>query len=424
MKAYKQRVVDDLLTRKLAGKGAVLIEGPKWCGKTTTAKQVAQSLLDLGDDNVLDQSKAMMSIDSKELLKGETPRLIDEWQQIPALWDTVRGEVDRRGEVGQFILTGSSVPPDPEQIRHSGTGRYGRIRMRPMSLWESGESTGEVSIKELFDGKDFGVITAKNSLREIAQLTCRGGWPQATFLEGEIALDQAIDYYNSVADVDISRVDKTRRSPERARQIMRSYARNQGHQIPYTTICSDIKANDTQSINDDTVADYVDALKKLFVVEDTESWNPNLRSKTAIRTSATRYFVDPSIAAAALGIGPGDLINDLKAFGMFFEGLAVRDLRIYADSLMGEVRHYRDSNGLECDTVLHLRNGDYALIEIKLGGLEKIEEGAKNLKDLSAMIDTDKMKSPSFLMVLIAVGDYAYRRPDGVYVVPIGCLKP
>ncbi len=424
MKAYKQRVVDDLLTRKLAGKGAVLIEGPKWCGKTTTAKQVAQSLLDLGDDNVLDQSKTMMGIDSKELLKGETPRLIDEWQQIPALWDTVRGEVDRRGEVGQFILTGSSVPPDPEQIRHSGTGRYGRIRMRPMSLWESGESTGEVSIKELFDGKEFGVITAKNSLREIAHLTCRGGWPQATFLEGEIALDQAIDYYNSVADVDISRVDKTRRSPERARQIMRSYARNQGHQIPYTTICSDIKANDTLSINDDTVADYVDALKKLFVVEDTESWNPNLRSKTAIRTSATRYFVDPSIAAAALGIGPGDLINDLKAFGMFFEGLAVRDLRIYADSLMGEVRHYRDSNGLECDTVLHLRNGDYALIEIKLGGLEKIEEGAKNLKDLSAMIDTDKMKSPSFLMVLIAVGDYAYRRPDGVYVVPIGCLKP
>ncbi|MBQ0137557.1 MAG: ATP-binding protein [Bacteroidales bacterium] len=424
MKEYKKRVADALLERKLAGKGAVLIEGPKWCGKTTTAKQIAKSLLDLGDDKVLEQSQQMMGIDSKELLNGETPRLIDEWQQIPAIWDSVRSVVDERGEIGQFILTGSSVPPDPDQIRHSGTGRFSRLRMRPMSLWESGESTGEVSLKDLFEGKEFGVLHPQNSLTEIAYLTCRGGWPQATFLEGEIALDQAIDYYDSIVDVDINRVDRTRRSPQRTRQILRSYARNQGQAVPYTTICSDIKANDTQFIADETVADYVDALKKLFVLEDMPAWNPNLRSKTAVRASATRYFVDPSVAAAALGIGPGDLINDLKTFGMFFEGLAVRDLRIYADSLRGEVFHYRDSNGLECDTVLHLQNGDYALIEIKLGGIDNIEEGAKSLKSLTSIIDTTKMKAPSFMMVLIGVGQYAYRRPDGVYVVPIGCLKP
>jgi len=424
-KGYKARIADELLRRKLAGKGAVLIEGPKWCGKTTTAKQQAASMLDLGDTGVLEQSMLVASIEPVKLLKGDTPRLIDEWQTIPRLWDCVRNEVDKRNEFAQFILTGSSVPPekDKEQIHHTGNGRIARMQMRPMSLWESGESSGKVSLSQLFAGDRPEVTDDAATLDDIAYLICRGGWPQATLLKGDIALDQAFDYYNTIADFDIQRVDGVRRSPLRTRQIMRSYARNQGYQTPYSTICADIYQNDSRTINDDTVADYVDALRKLFVIEDMHSWNPNLRSKTAIRQSDNRYFTDPSIAAAALGIGPGDLLNDLKAMGMFFESMAVRDLRVYAESMNGEVFHYRDSNGLECDTVLHMRNGDYALIEIKLGGKEKIEEGAANLKALAKILDPERMKRPSFMMVLTAVSPYAYCREDGIYVVPISCLK-
>lgn len=422
--AYKPRIADATLQRKLEGKGAVLIEGPKWCGKTTTARQQAASVLDLSDSKVLSQSQDLLSLDSGQLLRGATPRLIDEWQTLPELWDNVRSEVDKRNEFGQFILTGSSVPPEHNHIQHTGTGRITRMKMRPMSLWESQESTGQVSIKELFDGHKMDMIECSTCLSDVAYWICRGGWPQATLLKGDIALDQAIDYYNSVADFDIQRVDSVRRSPARARMIMRSYARNQGHQTPYSTICADIFHNDSQSITDETVADYVEALRKLFVVEDMHSWNPNLRSKTAIRQSDNRYFVDPSIAAAALGVGPGDLMNDLKAMGMFFESMAVRDLRVYAETLRGEVLHYRDSNGLECDTVIHLPNGEYGLIEIKLGGKEKIEEGAANLNALAGIIDTNRMKTPSFMMVLVGVGQYAYQRKDGVFVVPISCLKP
>lgn len=421
---YKPRIADATLQRKLEGKGAVLIEGPKWCGKTTTAKQQAASILDLSDSKVLTQSQDMISIDPEQLLKGDNPRLIDEWQTVPQLWDSIRCEVDKRNEFGQFILTGSSVPPEQDQIHHTGTGRITRMQMRPMSLWESQESTGQVSLKDLFEGKKTDVIECSTTLTDVAYWICRGGWPQATLLKGEVALDHAIDYFNSVVDRDIQRVDNVRRSPARARMIMRSYARNQGHQTPYSTICADILNNDSQSITDETVADYVEALRKLFVVEDMHSWNPNLRSKTAIRQSDNRYFVDPSIAAAALGVGPGDLMNDLKAMGMFFESLAVRDLRVYAETLRGEVLHYRDSNGLECDTVIHLPNGEYGLIEIKLGGKEKIEEGAENLKDLANLIDPDRMKTPSFKMVLTAVSPYAYQREDGIFVVPIACLKP
>jgi len=421
---YRPRIADATLQRKLEGKGAVLIEGPKWCGKTTTAKQQAASILDLSDSKVLMQSQDMISIDPEQLLKGDNPRLIDEWQTVPQLWDSIRCEVDKRNEFGQFILTGSSVPPEQDQIHHTGTGRITRMQMRPMSLWESQESTGQVSLKDLFEGKKTDVIECSTTLTDVAYWICRGGWPQATLLKGEVALDQAIDYFNSVVDRDIQRVDNVRRSPARARMIMRSYARNQGHQTPYSTICADILNNDSQSITDETVADYVEALRKLFVVEDMHSWNPNLRSKTAIRQSDNRYFVDPSIAAAALGVGPGDLMNDLKAMGMFFESLAVRDLRVYAETLRGEVLHYRDSNGLECDTVIHLPNGEYGLIEIKLGGKEKIEEGAENLKELANLIDPDRMKTPSFKMVLTAVSPYAYQREDGIFVVPIACLKP
>lgn len=423
MVAYKPRIADKLLARKMAGKGAVLIEGPKWCGKTTTAKQQAKSMLNLGDSNVLRQSLQMMDLSPITLLEGDTPRLIDEWQTIPPLWDTIRSEVDRRGDFSQFILTGSSVLPDAESTIHSGTGRFARIKMRPMSLLESGESTGSVSLTKLFEGEPLKPQVNQKGLEDIAYYTCRGGWPQATLLEGEIALDQALDYFDSVVERDIQRVDGVKRNADRARLLLRSYARHISQQISYATIKADMLSNDSQTLDEDTVADYIKALKRLFVIEDLEAWNPNIRSKAAIRTSDTRHFVDPSIGTAALGLGPKDLMNDLESFGLFFEDLAVRDLRIFADVLDGRLYHYRDSSGLECDTVLHRRNGTYALIEIKLGGEKAIEEAADSLKQLAATIDHTCMPQPSFLMVLTAVGPYAYRRPDGVFVVPITCLN-
>lgn len=425
MEKYKKRIADVILERKLQGKGAVLIDGPKWCGKTTTAKQISSSILDLGDSSVLDNARLLMQVNAKALLNGNIPRLIDEWQTLPPLWDMVRSEVDRRQEFGQFILTGSSVPADQDAIHHSGTGRIGRVSMRPMSLWESCESTGSVSLNDLFEGIPIDPQPNSLNLEQIAFLICRGGWPQATFLSGDIALEQARDYYDAIYKVDILRVDKTRRNSERTRLLLRSYARNQGQSVSLKKLCDDIKDNDNVLITYETISDYVDALKKLFVIEDMPAWNPNLRSKAAIQSSDTRYFIDPSIAAGALGVGPNDLVNDLKAMGMFFESMAVRDLRVYADALDGNVFHFRNSSGLECDAVLHRRNGTYGLVEIKLGGGELIEKGASTLKALSDKIDTDKMPTPSFMMVLTAVGDYSYRRPqDGIWVVPIGCLKP
>ena len=420
---YKQRIADKLLARKLAGKGAVLIEGPKWCGKTTTARQQAKSVLDLGDSDVLRQSQQMMDVSPKTLLQGETPRLIDEWQTIPSLWDSIRSEVDSRGDFSQFILTGSSVLPQVDETVHSGTGRIARVKMRPMSLFESGESSGSVSLKNLFEGGVIEPQLNKLSLEDLAFLICRGGWPQATFLHGELALDQALDYVDAVTEIDIQRVDGVKRNPGRARLLLRSYARNIAQQVSYGTIKADMLSNDAKSLDEDTVADYIKALKRLFVVEDLEAWNPNIRSKSAIRTSDTRHFVDPSIGTAALGLGPSDLINDLNSFGLFFEDLAVRDLRVFAEALDGRLYHYRDSSGLECDTVLHRRNGTYALVEVKLGGTKLIEEGVSSLQALANTIDTSRMPAPSFKMVLTAVGQYAYQRKDGIFVVPIGCLK-
>jgi len=296
--------------------------------------------------------------------------------------------------------------------------------MRPMSLFESGESSGLVSLEDLFNGVDFEPIPCEYELEDIAFMLCRGGWPQAVTVAREVALDQAFEYVDDVTKRDIQRVDKVKRNEDRARRLLRSYARNLAHQVPYGTLKADMMANDEQTLDEDTVADYISALKRLYVIEDLQAWNPNLRSKAAVRTTDTRHFVDPSIGTAALGLGPEDLVNDLDTFGLLFENMAVRDLRVYADALLGEVRHYRDSDGLECDAVLHRRNGTYGLIEIKLGGATNIEKGAKTLNDLAAKIDTTTMKNPSFKMVLIAVGEYAYRRKDGVYVVPIGSLKP
>lgn len=423
MVKYKHRIADRILERKVLGKGAVLIEGPKWCGKTTTAKQLSKSILDLGDSSVLMQSSQLIEIGPKALLEGKTPRLIDEWQALPTIWDCIRSEVDRRGEPSQFILTGSSVLPEAEEPIHSGTGRFAYIKMRTMSLYESGESTGSISLSDLFEGKSFEVLQNEMDIDELAYLICRGGWPWATLIPKEVALDQAFDYVDSVVQKDIQRVDKIKRSPDRARLLLRSYARNISQQISYATIRKDMLANDASTLDEDTVADYVKALKKLFVIEDLAAWNPNIRSKAAIRTSDTRHFVDPSIGTAALRLGPKDLINDLQSFGLFFEDLVVRDLRVYAEALDGELYHYRDSSGLECDTVLHRRNGSYALLEVKIGGENRINEGAANLLALAKNIDTNKMSAPSFMAVIIGVGKYAYQRKDGVYVIPIGCLK-
>lgn len=423
MEKYKQRISDRILKRKVLGKGAVLIEGPKWCGKTTTAKQLAKSVLDLGDSSVLRQSAQLIELSPKTLLEGKTPRLIDEWQALPPIWDSIRSEVDKRGEPSQFILTGSSVLPEADETIHSGTGRYAYIKMRPMSLYESGESNGKVSLSDLFEGKPFETQTNDLTIDDITYLTCRGGWPWATLIPKKVALDQAFDYVDSVVNKDIQRIDGVKRNPERAKLLLRSYARNISQQVPLSTIRKDMLANDSSTLDEDTVTDYIKALKKLFVIEDLTAWNPNLRSKAAIRTTDTRHFVDPSIGTASLGLGPKDLINDLKSFGFFFEDMAVRDLRVYAEALDGKLYHYRDSTGLECDTVLHRRNGSYALLEVKLGGKDLIDEGAANMLKLSQNIDTDKMPSPSFMAVIIGVGNYAYQREDGVYVIPIGCLK-
>ena len=424
MKQYRPRIADKMLSRRLMGVGAVLIQGPKWCGKTTTAEQQAKSVVYMDDPEYMDQNIELASLSPKKLLVGATPRLIDEWQLAPQLWDVARFEVDHRDEEGQFIFTGSAVPADTDKIHHSGTGRFAWLTMRTMSLYESGESTGEVSLNDLFIKPDVDIFGTNNlNIDSIAWLICRGGWPRATTINKDVALDMAYRYYEAVVNNDVSRVDNVRRDAERTKRILRSIARNQCAQISVNTICADIESNDTVSANRLTIASYLDALKKIFVLEDSLAWNPNLRSKTAIRSSETRYFSDPSIGVAALGIGPNDLINDLSTMGLFFESMCVRDLRVYADALEGTIYHYRDSKGLECDAVLHLRNGSYGLIEIKLGGEKNIEEGAKNLKLLASKIDTTKMKAPSFLMILTGTTKYAIRREDGVYVIPIGCLK-
>ena len=423
MKEYRKRIQDKILEKKLKGKGAVLIEGPKWCGKTTTAEQISKSVLYMAKPEDKEQNILLADINPSLLLNGETPRLIDEWQLAPKLWDAVRFEVDHRGEEGQFILTGSSVPANMESVSHTGTGRFSWLTMRPMTLYESGESNGSISLKSLFENNGNIEGISELSFEDIAYLCCRGGWPRSVFMDKEIALEQPFDYYDAIVNTDISRVDEVAKNPERVKNLMKSYARNIGSQASLETIKNDMINNDTFSIDTDTILSYINALKKIFVIEEAPAWNPNLRSKTAIRTTDTRYFIDPSIAVATLGLGPKDLLNDLNTFGLIFETLCIRDLRVYASSINGMVYHYRDASDLECDAVVHLRNGEYGLIEIKLGGDKLIEEGAETLLRLAKKIDTTKMKNPAFLMVLISTGKYAYKREDGVLVVPIGCLK-
>ena len=420
---YRPRLIDNIIDSYLEAFGAVCVEGPKWCGKTWTSSYHCKSEIMLGNPDGNFQNRQLAQMSPSLVLEGETPRLIDEWQIAPKLWDAVRFEIDHRNLEGQFILTGSAVPVNMDEVTHTGTGRFAWLLMRPMSLYESGESNGNISLEMLFQENDNITGTNNLSLQDIAYLCCRGGWPRSTFMDKDIALEQAFDYYDAIVQSDISRVDNVNRNPERAKKLMRAYARNLGSQVSNETLKNDMIINDSFSLDTDTVLSYINALKKIFVVEEAPAWNPNLRSKTAIRTADTRYFIDPSIATAALGLGPNDLIGDLNTFGLIFETLCIRDLRIYAESINGSVYHYRDANDLECDAVIHLRNGLYGLIEIKLGGDKLITEGAENLKKMYSKIDITKMKNPSFLMVLTATGNYAYKRDDGVYVVPIGCLK-
>lgn len=428
MGTYKHRIADEQLKDNLEAASLVLIEGTKWCGKTTTAEQQAGSIVYMNDPEHSESYAHLAQTAPKILLRGDTPRLIDEWQDAPELWDAARFEADHRDvKTGQFIFTGSTVIPveKREKLRHTGTGRMARMIMRPMSLWESGESNGALSFSSLFAGRlEEAYASNELGIEELAWLICRGGWPAALSMSRKGALKQSFNYIDAIAGADISQVDGIKRDREFTLRLLRSYARFQGAQAPLSSIYQDLKSNAESSMTEETISSYISALKRLFVIEDSPAWNPNLRSRTAIRTSNTRYYVDSSISTAALGVGPDDLIGDLNTMGFLFETMCIRDLRVYAEALDGSIYHFRDKNDLECDAVMHLRNGKYGLIEIKLGGQRLIDEGAKTLADLARKIDTDRMKAPSFLMVLTGTGAFAYKRKDGIWVAPIGCLKP
>lgn len=417
--AYLQRVCDKLLASELKASGAVLIEGAKWCGKTSTAQQAARSSLYMQDPDKTSSYLAAADTKPSLLLNGETPKLIDEWQMAPVLWDAVRFEVDKRNKPGQFILTGSAVPSD-NLVAHSGTGRISRLLMRPMSLWESGDSNGSISLKELFDKNTDISATSNLSIEKIAFLICRGGWPASVSQENESALKMATNYVESVINMDVQRVDGVEKNPERVRMLLRSLARNISTMISGQTIMADMESNDI-GISEKTLSSYLNALRRIFVIEDTPAWMPSLRSKTAIRTSPKRNFVDPSIATAVMRTNPSGLLNDFETFGFMFESLCTRDMRIYAQANDGAVFHYRDKNELESDMIISLRDGRWAPVEVKLGN-KQIDEAAKNLLFLQSKINTEKMGKPSFLMVVTG-GEFAYTRDDGVLVVPIGCLK-
>lgn len=419
-KYYKTRICDAILAKKLRTTGAVLITGPKWCGKTWTGLNAANSVLYMQDADKRASYLKLAQTSPSLLLRGEKPRLIDEWQMATVLWDAVRFAVDKEPSKGQYILTGSVVVDDDEEIEHSGTGRISRMRMRPMSLFESGESNGTVSLKDLFDGKTDIASESRLSIEDIAYAICRGGWPASLDMDRNDSLEVAANYLDSVVETDISSIDKSQKDPDRVRSIMRSLARNISTMTTDRTIIADVQANDI-SMSDKTLEVYLRALRKLFIIEDIKAWQPSLRSKTGIRTSDKRQFVDPSIAIASLGIGPDAIIEDFQYFGFLFESLCCRDLRIYSEGLKGNVRHYHDNKNLEADLIVALNDGRWAAVEVKLGSRE-IEEGAEHLKELASNIDTERFPAPSFLMILTG-GEYAYRRDDGVLVVPIGCLK-
>ena len=416
---YFPRICDGLVNEKLSYSGALLIEGPKWCGKTWTGKHAAKSVLYLQDPDKGAGYMELSRIMPSRLLKGEKPRLIDEWQEAPVLWDAVRFDVDQTGEWGQYILTGSATPRDDNKPKHTGTGRIARLRMRPMTLFESMESVGSVSLRQLFEGQEDVEGESQLDIPDLAKVICRGGWPEAV-AKRQTSAQIARNYVDAVVNVDVQKVDGVERNPYRVRQLLRSYARNISTMASLTTVLADIQANDV-AFSDTTMYGYVNALRRIFLIEDIPAWKPSLRSKAAIRTSEKRQLVDPSIATAVLRANVDSILDNFNYFGFLFESLVARDLRVYAQALDGEIFHYRDKDNLEADLVIRLNDDRWAAVEVKLGSKE-IEDGAKHLIELRNKVDTSNVGEPSFLMVVTG-GQFAYRRNDGVFVVPIGCLR-
>ncbi|MDR2615668.1 MAG: DUF4143 domain-containing protein [Oscillospiraceae bacterium] len=416
---YLSRIADRALGLALEASGAVLIEGPKWCGKTRTAREQAASVIFMQDpDNTTSYLKTADTRPSL-LLRGDAPRLLDEWQLAPALWDAVRFAVDERGATGQFILTGSAVPGE-DAFRYTGTGRISRMLMRPMSLFESLDSSGDISLKSLFDGDAPLEGVSSLTIEALASALTRGGWPESVGEHEDVALRRVYNYVDAVITHDVSRVDGVEKNPARVRALLRSLARNVSTTAGISALRRDVEG-DEETLSEKTITGYLNALYRIFVVEDLPAWNPAMRSKTALRNSPKRHFVDPSIATAVLRATPDALLADFNTFELMFESLCVRDLRVYAQANDGEVFHYRDQNGLEADAIIHLKDGRWGAVDVKLGSRE-IEESAGHLKKLRDKVNTDKMREPSFLMVLTGT-QYAYRRDDGVYIVPIGCLR-
>ena len=419
-KKYLPRIVDSFVDDYLEAFGSILIKGPKWCGKTTTAETKAKSVLKMQDSRRQQDYLKLADTEPAILLQGETPRLIDEWQMAPVLWDAVRAEVDERGEPGQFILTGSSVPKDGV-TKHTGTGRIGSLVMRPMTLFESNESNGKIRLGELFDGEaEINGVKSELTITDCAFAICRGGWPSSVGKSERSALLIAREYAEAICETDAAKIDGVTKNPERLKALMRSYARNVSTLATNRTVLEDIRANDSQ-ISETTLYSYLDALKRLFVIEEVPAWSPSIRSKTAIRSSNKKEFVDPSIAVSALGLSPKQLLKDFNTFGFLFEAMCIRDLRVYSQSLDGRIFYYSDNYGLEVDAVIRLSDGRYALVEIKLGSSE-IDRGAANLLKLKSLIAEKGLEEPGFLMVLTG-GAMAYTREDGVSVIPLGCLK-
>lgn len=420
---YYKRLIEDEIVKKLKTSGAVVVAGPKFCGKTTTCMLFQKSFVKLGTK----QAIAMARMNPKAVLKGDTPRLIDEWQKAPDIWNQVKDDLDFNYEFGKYILTGSSTPADKTEVHHSGAGRIAPVLMRPMSLWESRESKGSVSLQDLFDkGSAFPWdMNTDFTLDDVAYLLCRGGWPISVLADKDIAIDITKNYWNGLFVFEDCENERFRnKKPEVLKMIVRSYARHISTEAAISTIIADVRQNNERTMDPKTFDDYLEALKDLYVIEDMPAWNPSIRSKTSIRSTPTRHFIDTSIACRAMGVMPEDLLLDLESFGLFFEDMAVRDLRVYAETLGGEVRHYRDNAGLECDAVVHLEDGRWGAVEIKLGGDDLVEAGANSLKTLKSKIEEKSdEKSPSFLLVLTAVGG-AYKREDGVFVAPINLLKP
>lgn len=419
---YIKRIVDEELENKLKITGAVLIKGPKWCGKTTSAKQIAKSVLEMQNPDLQENYLELASTRPSLLLEGEKPRLIDEWQLAPKLWNAVRYSVDNIGLPNQYILTGSATPVEDDSL-HSGVGRFSILKMKPLTLYESGDSNGNISLRDILDGKrNIDGIKTDLNYEKIAHVLCRGGWPNSLKLDENLSLEVAKNYIDVLVNSDISRVDGVTRNPNLARIILKSYARQISTIDSDKALFDDVKAN-YSDVSDKTIIDYIDTLKKLYIIEEIEAWSPNIRSKTAIRTSPKKSMIDPSLAVAVLGCSPKELMMDIKTYGLLFENLVNRDLSVYVNSIGGILKHYRDRYDLECDNVICFDNGKYALVETKLGG-NKIKEAEEHLNTLKKLImkNEPKLKEPEFMMIITGT-DMAYTTDSGVLVVPIGCLK-